>query len=228
MGVEGDFILQIVERVEVQSMLAAGVDTSIVTTEWGMSELIRNPQVLQKLTSELDAVFGEDRMVQETDIPNLKYLQAFIKDVFRLHPPTPLLLAHESIQDTQIAGYHVPAGTRLFTHVHAMGRSPPVWKNPLEFDPERFVNEPEIDVRGQEFRLIPFGSGRRACPAIALGTLSVQWATAMLVHLFEWSLPPGESCKDLDMTEIFGLTTPRAIPLVLHATPRLRTHSYAA
>jgi cytochrome P450 len=79
-------------------MLAAGVDTSIVTTEWGMSELIRNPQVLQKLTSELDAVVGKDRMVQETDIPNLKYLQAFIKEVFRLHPPTPLLLPHESIQ----------------------------------------------------------------------------------------------------------------------------------
>jgi cytochrome P450 len=109
-----------------------------------------------------------------------------------------------------------------------MGRSPAVWKNPLEFDPERFVNEPEIDVRGQDFRLIPFGSGRRACPAITLATLSVQWATAMLVHSFEWSLPPGESCKDLDMTEIFGLTTPRAIPLVLHATPRLQTHSYAA
>ncbi|KAG0621476.1 hypothetical protein M758_3G022900 [Ceratodon purpureus] len=215
-------------KATVMSILAAGVDTSIVTTEWGMSELVRNPHVLQKLTSELDAVVGRDRMVQETDIPKLKYLQAVIKEVFRLHPPAPLLLPHESLQDTQISGYHVPAGTRLFIHVHAMGRSPAVWTNPLEFDPERFVNEPEIDLRGTDFRLIPFGSGRRACPAITLGTVSVQWTTAMLVQAFEWSLHPGESCKDLDMTETFGITTARASPLILHATPRLRTQLYTA
>lgn len=215
-------------KATVMSMLAAGVDTSITTVEWGMSELVRNPHILQKLTSELDAVVGKDKMVQETDIPNLTYLQAFVKEVFRLHPPAPLLIPHESIQDSQLAGYHVPAGTRLFVHVHAIGRSPAVWKNPLEFDPERFVNEPEIDVKGLDFRLIPFGSGRRACPAITLGTVSVQWTTAMLVQAFEWSLPAGENCKDLDMTEMYGLTTPRALPLHLQATPRLRTQLYTA
>lgn len=100
-----------------QSVLVAGVDTSITTTEWAMSELIRNPHVLEKLTRELDNVVGRDKLVQESDIPNLKYLQAVVKEVFRLHPPAPLLLPHESIQDSQIAGYDVPAGTRLFTHV---------------------------------------------------------------------------------------------------------------
>ena len=180
------------------------VDTSIITVEWGLSELIRNPHVLQKLASERDAVVGKDRMVQETDIPNLKYLQAVVKETFRLHPPAPLLLPHKSIKDSQIARYHVRAGTRLFTHVYAMGRSPALWKNPQEFDPESFRIDPEIDVRGMDFRLILFGSGRRACPAITLGTVSVQWTTAMLVHAFKWSLPAGESCKDLDRWKYSG------------------------
>lgn len=209
-------------------MLVAGVHTLIITTEWAMSELIRNPHVLQKLTTELDNVVGKDKLVQESDIPNLKYLQAVVKEVFRLHPPAPLLLPHESIQDSQIAGYHVPAGTRLFTHVYAIGRSSAVWANPLEFDPERFVREPDVDVRGLDFRLIPIGSGRRACPAMTIGTVSVQWSTAMLIQGFEWSLHAGDSCEDLDMTEMFGLTTPRAHPLLLHATPRLRHQLYAA
>lgn len=211
-----------------QNMLSAGVDTSITTMEWALSELIRNPDILQTLTSELDKVVGKNRMVQETDLPNLKYLQAVIKEVFRLHPPAPLLLPPESSQDCQLAGYHVPACTRLFVHVHEMGQSPAVWKNPLAFDPERFLNESEIDVKGLDFRLIPFGSGRRACSAVTLGTVSVQWTTATLVHAFQWSLPADQSCGKLDMTEHYRQTTTRADALHLHASPRLGTHLYTA
>jgi flavonoid 3'-monooxygenase len=208
-------------------MISAGIDTSTVTVEWAMAELIRNPHIQRKLTLELDTVVGKDRMAQEADIPNLKYLKAVIKEVLRLHPPTPLLLPHESIQDCEITGYHVPAGTRLFVNVHAIGRSSQAWENPLEFDPERFIARPEIDVRGQNFNLLPFGSGRRACPAMSLGMVSLEWTIATLVHAFEWSLPAGESVKDLDMTEAFGITTPRANVLFLHAIPRLCTDLYS-
>jgi len=209
-----------------QSMIAAGVDTSSVTVEWGMAELIRNPLVLRKLTSELDKVVGKGRMVREADLPNLKYLQAVVKEVFRLHPPAPLLVPHESTRDCELAGYFVPAGTRLLVHAHAIGRNPKAWDDPLRFDPERFMRRPDVDVKGQDFGLLPFGSGRRACPAITLGTVSVQWTTAVLVHAFAWSLPAGQSFRNLDMTKEFGITTPRANTLLLHAVPRLSADLY--
>ncbi|KAG0620616.1 hypothetical protein M758_4G229700 [Ceratodon purpureus] len=208
-------------KATVMSMIAAGVDTSSITVEWGMAELIRHPDTMQKLTEELDSVVGKTRMVQETDIPNLKYLQAVVKEVLRLHPPAPLLIPHVSTQDCEIAGYHIPADTRLYVHAHAIGRNAKAWDSPLDFDPERFISRPEIDLRGHDFGLLPFGSGRRACPAITMGTLQVQWTMATLVHSFAWSLPTGQCFEDLDMEEEFGITTPRANALTLHAAPRL-------
>lgn len=209
-----------------QNMFAGGTDTSTVTMEWAMSELIRNPHILQKLKKELDTVIGKDRLVRESDIANLKYLQAIIKEVFRLHPVGPLLVPHESTHDCEVAGYQIPAGTRLYVNTYAIGRNPKAWERPLEFDPERFMSGPEIDVKGQDFRLLPFGSGRRGCPGIPLGLLIVQWTIATLVHAFDWSLPAGQNPKDLDMTEAFGLTVPRAEALFVNAKPRLAAHLY--
>jgi len=213
-------------KATVMSMIAAGTDTSTVTVEWAMAELIRHPDIQRKLTLELDTVVGKDRMVQQTDLPNLKYLKAIIKEVLRLHTPAPLLLPHESTHDCELAGYYVPAGTRLIVHAYAIGRNSKAWENPLEFNPERFVAHPDIDVRGQDFGLLPFGSGRRSCPAVTLGMVSLQWTVATLFQTFEWSLPAGERFQDLDMTEEFGISVPRANTLLLHAIPRLSLELY--
>ncbi|KAG0624183.1 hypothetical protein M758_3G229800 [Ceratodon purpureus] len=204
------------------NMFAGGTDTSTVTMEWAMSELLRHPQCMKKLQAELDAMIGKDRLVRESDIPNLPYLQAVIKETFRLHPVGPLLVPHESTDDCEVAGYRIPAGTRLYVNIWAIGRNPNAWDRPLEFDPERFMSGPDvnIDIKGQDFRLLPFGSGRRGCPGIPLGMLIVQCTMATLIHAFDWSLPPGEAPKDMDMTEAFGLTVPRASSLFAVAKPR--------
>jgi len=125
-----------------------------------------------------------------------------------------------------VGKYKIPAGTRLYVNTWAIGRN--AWDRPLEFDPDRFMTGPDvnIDIRGQDFRLLPFGSGRRGCPGIPLGLLIVQWITATLVHAFDWTLPPGEQPKDMDMTEAFGLTVPRASALYAVATPRQAAHLY--
>ena len=211
-------------------MLAAGSDTTSVTIEWAMAELLKNPHTMRKLKTELDAVVGTERMVGEADIPDLKYLQAVVKEAFRLHPPAPLLVPHESIQDCEVAGYHIPAGTQLFVNVYALHRSPAAWERALDFDPERFIHGEGADVeaRGKDFRLLPFGSGRRGCPAVSLGSVIVQLGLAALVHAFEWSLGEGEAPEDLDMTESMGLSVPRAIPLRLRGRARLPYALYVA
>ncbi|KAJ7546666.1 hypothetical protein O6H91_08G049700 [Diphasiastrum complanatum] len=203
-------------------MLASATDTSAVTIEWALSEILLNPLVQQKAQQELDHVVGHERKVEEADIPQLKYLQSIVKETFRLHPAGPFLVPHESTQAVQVAGYDIPAKTLLLVNAWAIGRDPSTWERALDFYPERFLHS-NIDVRGQDFELIPFGSGRRGCPGLSLGLASVQLGLAVLLQSYEWSLP---SSQKLDMSEMFGLTLPKAVPLHAIATPRLPHHLY--
>jgi cytochrome P450 len=210
----------------IQDLLLAGTDTSALTVEWGLAELLRNPIVMKKLQNELDTVVGKDRIVMETDLPNLPYLQAVAKEVFRLHPTTPLGIPHESMEPTTVLGFKFPTKTRLFLNLYAIQRDPMMWERPLEFDPERFVKNPEIDVRGKHLQLMPFGTGRRMCPGMPLAVVFVQMGLARLAHSFDFTLPGGEDPLKLDMTETFGLSTPRVHPLHVHPKPRLPKHLY--
>ncbi|KAJ8900031.1 hypothetical protein K2173_024145 [Erythroxylum novogranatense] len=210
----------------IMNIFGAGTDTSSITVEWGLAELINHPKLMEKLRQEIDSVVGSNRLVQESDIPNLSYLQAVVKEILRLHPAGPLIV-RESIEDCTIAGYDIPAKTQLFVNVWSLGRDPNSWKNPLEFRPERFTIEQEwsvksnmLDVRGQHDQMLPFGIGRRSCPGASLALQFVPTTLAALVQCFEWKTSVGESTVIVDMEEGPGLALPRAQPLV--CVPRTR------
>jgi cytochrome P450 len=207
--------------------MLAGTDTTATTTEWAIAELLKHPQFAQKAQEELDDVVGFERVVDESDIPQLKYLQAIVKETFRLHSPAPLLLPHENIEAREVGGYHIPPKTLLYVNVWAIHRDSSIYENPLEFNPERFVGS-NIDLKGKDFQLLPFGSGRRVCPGLPFGLISVQMELARFLHSFTLSLPKGESSQDMDMSEVFSLTTPKAISLHVVATARLPLHLYVA
>ncbi|GKD60420.1 cytochrome P450 CYP82D47-like protein [Tanacetum coccineum] len=110
----------------------------------------------------------EDRIVEESDLENLLYMKAIIKEPMRLYLAAPLSIPHESTEDCIINGYTIPKGTRMLVNVLKIQHDPHIWTDPFEFQPERFLtSEKEIDVKGQHFELIPFGSGRRMCPVIS-------------------------------------------------------------
>ncbi|KAF3631994.1 Cytochrome [Capsicum annuum] len=201
-------------------MLIASMDTSSTAIDWIFSEIIRHPKVMKKLQNELEQVVGLNRMVEESDLEKLEYLDMVIKEGFRLHPVAPLLIPHESIEDCTIDGFDIPKGSRILVNTWAIGRDPEVWPEPEKFVPERFVGS-NIDLRGHDFQLLPFGSGRRSCPGIQLGLITVRLVLAQMVHCFDWELPNGMTPNDLDMTEIFGLTMGRAQHLMAIPTYRL-------
>ncbi|XP_034215493.1 cytochrome P450 71A1-like [Prunus dulcis] len=200
-------------------MFAAGTDTAFITLDWGMTELLMNPKVLERAQAEVRGVVGERRVVLESDLPQLDYMKAVIKEIFRLHPPAPVLVPRESMEDVTIDGYDILAKTRIFVNAWAIGRDPESWENPEAFEPERFIGS-TIDFKGQDFELIPFGAGRRGCPAITFGTATIELALAQLLHTFDWELPPDTAAKDLDMTEVFGITMHRIANLIVVARPR--------
>lgn len=209
-----------------QDLLAGGTESSAVTTEWAISELLKKPETFEKATHELDQVIGRDRWVQESDMPNLPYIEGIVKETMRLHPVAPLLAPRLAREDCKVAGYDVLKGTRVFVSVWTIGRDPALWDEPDEFCPERFIGK-SMDVKGHDFELLPFGAGRRMCPGYSLGLKVIQSNLANLLHGFKWELPNGVNKENLDMEEIYGLSTPKKIPLVVVAEPRLPLHLYS-
>ncbi|KAJ8543726.1 hypothetical protein K7X08_025344 [Anisodus acutangulus] len=201
-------------------MLMASMDTSATSVEWILTELLRHPHVMKKLQKELEEVVGLDRMVEESDLENLNYLDRVIKEALRLHSAAPLLV-HESIEDCIVDGFFVQKGSRIIVNVYAAQRDTNAWPEPDKFLPERFV-ESSVDLLGHDFQLLPFGSGRRSCPGMQLGIIIVRLMVAQLVHCFDWELPNGMQPSELDMSEQFGVVTCRAKHLMAIPTYRLQ------
>ncbi|XP_059444429.1 geraniol 8-hydroxylase-like [Corylus avellana] len=196
----------------VLDLFVAGTDTTSVTLEWAMAELLHNPEALSKAKIELDQVIGKGNPVEESDITRLPYLQAIVKETFRLHPAVPLLLPRKAEADVEINGYIIPKGAQVLVNAWAIGRDPTIWENANLFMPERFLGS-EIDVRGRNFELIPFGGGRRICPGLPLVIRVLHSMLGSLIHTFNWRLEDGVKREDMNMEEKFGITLQRAHPL---------------
>ncbi|KAI3782525.1 hypothetical protein L2E82_12575 [Cichorium intybus] len=203
------------------NLFVAGSDSSALAIEWGLAELINHPRVMKKAIEEIDRVIGKTRILEESDIPQLPYLQAIVKETLRLHPAAPII-PRTSTEDCTVGGYHIPSKTTVFVNVWALGRDPEYWDDPLEFRPERFDGS-QVDVRGQHFQLLPFGSGRRMCPGMSLGMQLAQVTLGSMIQCFEWKAGEDGNLGRVDMEEGPGITLPRANPLV--CVPVARLHS---
>ncbi|KAK4789341.1 hypothetical protein SAY86_020660 [Trapa natans] len=189
-------------------LVVAGVDTTSTVIEWAMAELLRHPEKMAKARAEMEGVLGRGSEVRESDIQRLPYLQAVVKETLRLFQP--FLLPHRvDKEDVEISGFKIPKGTQVLVNLWAMGRDPRVWEDPDRFEPERFM-ELDIDTKGADFELIPFGSGRRMCPGMPLAHRTVHLILGSLVHSFEWKLGNGERHETVDMTEKLGIVLHKA------------------
>ncbi|XP_057770219.1 cytochrome P450 78A7-like [Salvia miltiorrhiza] len=201
-------------------MIFRGTDTTALLTEWIMAELVLHPEVQSKMRQELDHVVGT-RNVTDADMARLPYLQAVVKETLRLHPPGPLLSwARLSTSDVTLTnGMVVPAQTTAMVNMWAITHDPAVWAEPLEFKPERFVTEmggEDVDVRGRDLRLAPFGAGRRVCPGKNLGMATVELWVAKLVQRFEWA---EDKTNPVNLDELLKLSCEMKCPLVALAQP---------
>jgi cytochrome P450 len=200
-------------------MFVAGTDTSSLVLEVTMAELMCNPQQMAKLNEEVRKHTPEGQeTVEEEDLASMPNLRAVVKETLRLHPPAPLLVPHLSMADCVIDGYYIPSGTRVIINAWALGRDPESWENPEEFRPERFMDGGSaagLDFKGNYFQFLPFGAGRRICPGLNFSMATVEIMLANLMYCFDWQLPMGMEEKDVDMTEVFGLTVRRKEKLML-------------
>nr|WNO46793.1 cytochrome P450 81AN9 [Tripterygium hypoglaucum] len=186
-------------------MLLAGTETSAVTLEWAMSNLVNHPEVLHKARAEMDSQVGQESLIEEPDVSKAHYIQAILLETLRLNPATPLLVPHISSDDCTLGGYHVPRDTILLVNAWVIHRDPTLWDEPSSFKPERFLKGDT-----ESAKLIPFGLGRRACPGSGLAQRVIGLTLGSLIQCFEWKRV---SEKLVDMSEGKGVTVPRVGPL---------------
>ncbi|XP_055811590.1 cytochrome P450 76A1 [Solanum dulcamara] len=199
--------------ITILEMFLAGTETTSSSVEWALTELLSHPQAMDKVKSEISQVIGPNKKFEECDIDSLPYMQAVLKESLRLHPPLPFLIPRKAIHDTKFMGHDVPKGTQVLVNVWAIGRDPECWDNPFEFKPERFLDSKLVDVKGQNYELIPFGAGRRMCVGLPLGHRMMHFAFGSLLHKFDWELPHNVSPKSINMEESMGITARKKQPL---------------
>ncbi|KAJ9177702.1 hypothetical protein P3X46_012892 [Hevea brasiliensis] len=166
-----------------QNIFFGGTNTIAATVIWAMTFLMKNPIKMKKAQEEVRRIAGKKGFINEDEIQKLSYLKAVVKETMRLQPTIPII-PRETSQHCNLDGFRIPPKTVVHVNVWAIGRDPEVWENPEEFCPERFINK-SIDLKGQNFELIPFGAGRRMCPGMVTGLTTVELALANLLYIFD-------------------------------------------
>ncbi|XP_071712567.1 cytochrome P450 78A5-like [Rutidosis leptorrhynchoides] len=196
-------------------MIFRGTDTVAILLEWILDRMVLHKDIQAKAQAEIERVVGRERKVTDSDLENLPYLHAIVKETLRVHPPGPLLSwARLAIHDTQMGPHVVPAGTTAMVNMYAITHDESVWVEPNQFNPDRFLIE-DVSIMGSDLRLAPFGAGRRVCPGKAMGLATVHLWLAQLLHNFKW-VPAGL----VDLSECLKMSLELKKPLVCKAVAR--------
>ncbi|KAK8564504.1 hypothetical protein V6N12_036627 [Hibiscus sabdariffa] len=206
-------------------MIFRGTDTVAILLEWIMARMVMHQDIQTEVQEEIDALIDHrsDRCVRDSDISNLTYLQAVVKEVLRMHPPGPLLSwARLATHDVYVGKSFIPAGTTAMVNMWAITHDPSIWKDPWTFRPKRFL-EDDVAIMGSDLRLAPFGSGRRVCPGKTLGLATVHLWLAQLLHHFKWL--PVTATEQVDLSETLRLSLEMKKPLTCRVVPRRAQHA---
>ncbi|GAB2228591.1 hypothetical protein Droror1_Dr00022715 [Drosera rotundifolia] len=190
-------------------LLVGGYDTTSIVIEWAMAELLNSPSKLEKAQAELAEVVGRGKPIEEDDIDRLPYLRAIMKETFRLHPPVPFLVPRKATTDVELSGFVVPKGTQVLVNVWSIGRDESVWKDANVFQPERFM-DCDIDFKGRNIELTPFGAGRRMCPGLPIAQKMLHLILGSLLNSFNWKLEEGVRAENMNMDDKYGFTLGKA------------------
>ncbi|GAA0157169.1 oxygenase [Lithospermum erythrorhizon] len=188
----------------------AGTDTTATELQWIMANLVKFPEIQEKVYQEIYQLVGGNQLggiLNEEDMQKLPYLKAVVLEALRRHPPGHFLLPHSVSEDTEFKGYVIPKNANVNVMVAELGWDPNVWGNPMEFKPERFLNSSndhdhdEFDITGsREIKMMTFGAGRRICPGYALALLHLEYFVVNFVWCFKWKHVNGDT-SSIDLSE---------------------------
>ncbi|MFD5452977.1 cytochrome P450 [Streptomyces sp. NPDC127100] len=190
---------------EFMTLLTAGSETTPSAMSWTCMLLGRHPEVQRRMQEEVDKVVG-DRPVEAGDLRDLDYTRRVIQEALRIYPPV-WALGRKCVQDTELGGHLIPAGTEVLYSIYAVHHDPKTYDNPEAFDPDRWLPERARQVPRSAF--MPFGAGVRNCIGESFSWFETQTVLATLMQ--QWTVQPitGEPVKPIAM----GALVPGELPM---------------
>jgi sterol 14-demethylase len=174
---------------EITGMLVAamfaGHHTSSVTTAWTLIELLQHPHFLEEVRTEIHGRYAEGEDYSFQSLRDLEKTEGAVKEALRIHPPLFILL-RAALEDCEVLGYQVKKGNWVAVSPMVAHRDENVFKNALEFDPDRYGPGREEDKRS--FAYISFGGGRHKCMGNAFAILQIKTIMAVLLNRYDFEL----------------------------------------
>eukprot|EP00887_Chlorella_sp_A99_P003071 scaffold9.g3071.t1 len=183
----GDDITSKQLRDDLMTLLIAGHETSAAVMTWTCHCLAGRPDVVARMQAEVDEVLGDRKPTME-DLRALSFTMRCVNEAMRLYPQPPVLI-RRALEDDELGGYEIPAGSDLFISTWNLHRNPDYWEAPDEFRPERFPLDAPVT---HDFKYLPFGGGKRKCIGDQFALLETLTALAMLVRRFDFEMDPGK------------------------------------
>jgi cytochrome P450 len=189
-------------RDEVSTLLTAGHETTSLALSWACYLLARHPQVAERICAEIQFLNGRGPVYE--DLFRLKYTRMVIEEIMRLYPPV-WVLSRTTIDEDEIGGYRIPAGSEILIFPYITHRHPKWWTDPDKFCPERFL--PENSSGRPRYAYLPFGAGPRTCVGLNFAMTEIQVVLALLLQRFRL-----EPASESDAVHLDPSVTLRPLP----------------
>ncbi|GFN79605.1 cytochrome p450 2j5 [Plakobranchus ocellatus] len=175
----------------IRGLFAAGTETVSTTIYWCILLCLHHPEIQDKVYKEISEQVGHGRRVTMNDRPNLRYLDAVVRETQRYTSVAPLL-PRKVLESFKMNGYNIPKDTIIFLNMHSSLHDAKVWGDPENFRPERFLDAKGNLINHEE--LVPFGLGKRSCPGEALAKMELFIFMSSLFQCFRFEPedPSGE------------------------------------
>ncbi|KAK6173991.1 hypothetical protein SNE40_017351 [Patella caerulea] len=198
------------------SLFVAGSDTTATTLDWALLFMILHPDVQKKCQEEIASVAGDSRMVGWSDKSKLPYNEATLLEVQRIANTVPITLPHTADKDAVVKGFLIPQGSLVYANLYACHLDSRYWKEPLQFKPERFLDDTGKVSKQAAATLIPFSTGPRICVGESLARMEIFLFFTNLLQRFSFSTSGSEKPSTDGICGV-SMSTPE---YTLTATPR--------
>lgn len=180
-------------REEANTFLFAGHDTVSSALMFLFYNIAKHPEVQQKLVAEIREIFGDkEDELSFGRLANLQYMECVIKESMRIYPPVPMFGRESQEELTLSGGRAVPSGSNITLCPSLVHADPEVFPDPLEFIPERFMQNDSKSVEGRGFTYIPFSAGPRGCIGQRLAMQEMKIVTMRVLQHLSLAVPPNQ------------------------------------
>ncbi|MEC3955602.1 cytochrome P450 [Nocardia sp. CDC153] len=192
------------------SMMFAGHHTTSGTAAWTIIELLRHPDVLERVVTELDDLYADGKDVSFHALRQIPTLEAVLKEALRLHPPL-IILMRVAREEFEVCGHRIDPGDLVAASPAVSNRIPEAFPNPERFDPGRYIDPNQEDLANR-WTWIPFGAGRHRCVGAAFALMQLKAIFSILLRDWEFELAqPSDSYRNDHSKMVVQLQQPCAV-----------------